>query len=303
MQFENALFLAKSLGLHLSQTPGHISPPSTICECLGIIYDTERNVMQLPDDKLADFTQILQFWSTKTRASEHELSVLCGKLLYAANVIFAGRLFLNRCLATKRFASTHPEPIYLSADFFADITWWQDAIKLRNGVSFLVPDSTVHVSLDASTNGWHDGKPGLGAYNHDTHQYFSTTPTAEFADLEIADLELLAHVISIQLWSDAWKQNQVTIHTDNEACFWLLTKGRSRSDIRLRMSRWIATQQITKQFRVTSKWIPTTENNIADALSRMGDPAQRIKFKEYCTNLRGLPTSCHVTPDMFDFDF
>ena len=258
--------------------------------------------MRLPKDKLEDFTEMLNSWSIKTRATEHELSVLAGKLLYACNVIFAGRLFLNRCFAIKRFASRFDQPIYLSEDFFADISWWQCAIKTRNGISFLVPESTVHVSLDASTNGWFDGKPGLGGYNHVTHEYFSCPPIPEFEDLEIADLELLAHIISIRLWSDAWKHKQVTMHTDKEACFWLLTKGRSRKDIRLRMSRWIATQQICKEFRVTSKWIPTSENNLADALSRMGDPAQRKKFQDYCNDMGGVPMSCHVTPEMFNFE-
>ena len=67
--------------------------------------------MRLPKDKLEDFTEMLNSWSIKTRATEHELSVLAGKLLYACNVIFAGRLFLNRCFAIKRFASRFDQPI------------------------------------------------------------------------------------------------------------------------------------------------------------------------------------------------
>ena len=163
--------LADTLGLRLSRTPGHISPPSPICECLGVLYDTDRNVMQLPQDKVTDLTAILLDWSNKTRATEHELSVLCGKLLWACNVIFAGRLFLNRCLATKRFASRlENRTTILSSDFFDDIKWWQAAIAKRNGVSFLVPQSEIHISLDASSNGWESGKPGIGGYNHELHQ-------------------------------------------------------------------------------------------------------------------------------------
>ena len=166
INFNSVLALADHLGLRLSQTPGHISPPSTICECLGILYDTERNTMSLPQDKVEALTALLAVWISKQTASEHDLAVLCGKLLYAANVISAGRLFLNRCLATKRRASRHRKPITLDVDFWADIRWWQEAIALRNGVSFLVPDNTLHVSLDASTNGFYDQKrcirPHLG---------------------------------------------------------------------------------------------------------------------------------------------
>ena len=46
MQFDAAIQLARSLGLRLSQTPGHVSPPNAVCECLGILYDTDHNTMK-----------------------------------------------------------------------------------------------------------------------------------------------------------------------------------------------------------------------------------------------------------------
>ena len=79
--------------------------------------------MRLPQDKVDNLKAILLDWLSKTRAMEHELSVLCGKLLYASNVFFAGRLFLNCCLATKRFASKLWQPTILTEDFFDDIKW------------------------------------------------------------------------------------------------------------------------------------------------------------------------------------
>ena len=303
IQFESALSLAATLGLRLSQTPGHISPPNAECECLGILYNTDDNSMRLPDDKVLDFTEMLDLWISKERATEHELSVLCGKILYAANVFFAGRLFLNRCLATKRFASQFKEPIYLDEGFRDDIRWWQEAIRVRNGVSFLVPESTIHVSLDASSNGLENDAPGLGGYNHSNHEYFSCSVPDELLHLQIADLELIAHVVAIHLWQAEWAEHQVTIHTDNEPCYYLLTNGRSREEIRLQMSRWIAMQQIQTGFRSSSAWIPTKENNLADSLSRFADPKQRRKFEQYCSTLSGAPTRRHVMPEMFEYKF
>ena len=302
INFDSALALAKSLGLRISQTPGHVSPPNTVCECLGILYDTERNTMRLPPDKVVALTALLKVWVSKQTASEHELAVLCGKLLYAAGVIFAGRLFLNRCLATKRRASRHSTPITLDEDFWADIRWWQSAIALRNGITFLVPDSTVHVTLDASTNGFYGGLPGLGAYNHSTHQYFSTAPIPEYRDLCIADLELITHVVAVNLWGSEWKGMEVTIHTDNQACWHLLRNGRSRDDRRLRMSRRVATNQITNQWRLVSEWIPTSENSLADALSRVADRNQRESFQDHCDRLGGIPMQRHVSSEMYNFN-
>ena len=302
VQFDAAVQLTQFLGLRLSETPGHVSPPSASCECLGILYDTDNNTMCLPQDKVRDISALLLDWSNKTRATDHELAVLCGKLLYCCNVIFAGRLFLNRCLATKRFASRLPEATYLTQDFYDDIKWWIDAIKLRNGVSFLVPDAELHVSLDASSNAWHEGKPGLGGFNHASNQYFSCTVPDEMADWCIANLELLAHVVAFHLWAAEWKNSVVMVHTDNQACYWLLTKGRSRDDLRLRMSRWLAMQQITKEFRSQSAWIPTSENTLADSLSRYGEQEHRDNFDAYRKAAAKTPIRCHVVPEHFAFN-
>ena len=160
---------------------------------------------------------------------------------------------------------------------------------------------SVHVTLDASTNGFYGGLPGLGAYNHSTHQYFSTAPTPEYRDLCIADLELITHVVAVNLWGSEWKGVEVTIHTDNQACWHLLRNGRSRDDRRLRMSRGVATNQITNQWRLVSEWIPTTENSLADALSRVADSNQREKFQDHCDRLGGIPRQRHVNPEMFKF--
>ena len=301
IQFDSALELAHTLGLRLSNTPGHVSPPSTACECLGILYDTVDNTMRLPQDKVQEFLQMLEDWSAKSTATEHELAVLCGKLLYASNVIFAGRLFLNRCLATKRFAATLKKPTILTEDFFADVSWWQAAITFRNGVSFLVPRGEIHVTLDASSNGWKSGTPGLGGYNHSSHQFFSATPPPHLSELSISNLELLAHVVALHLWSQEWVNSQVVIHTDNQACWHLLRNGRSREDIRLRMSRWISMEQVKQNFRISSEWIQTAENSLADALSRAGDVEHMRLFHEHCRVLGGIPTECHVRPEMFEF--
>ena len=62
-------------------------------------------------------------------------------------------------------------------------------------------------------------------------------------------------------------------------------------------------QQIDKDFRMVSEWIPTAENNLGDALSREGDPVQRDKFDEYLDRLENTPTRCHVRAECFEFAF
>ena len=68
------------------------------------------------------------------------------------------------------------------------------------------------------------------------------------------------------------------------------------------MSRWLAMEQVYKNFRMVSEWIPTTENSIADALSRPAEPKQRQAFHDYCRNMVVTPSRCHVEPVHFDFN-
>ena len=127
-QFDSFLALAKQLGLRLSTTEGHISPPGPVCVALGLQYDVDANTISLPQDKVVALSELLKHWLDKPRASKKELASLAGKLLNAANVLFAERLFVNRVLATKRRAARFTHQIYLEESFRDDIQWWIEAL-------------------------------------------------------------------------------------------------------------------------------------------------------------------------------
>ena len=98
--FGSFLALAAHLGLRLSE--GHIPPPGPVCIALDLQYDVDSSTISLPEDKVVAFTTLLKEWLDRPKATEKELASLPGKLLKAANGVFAGRLFPNRVLATKR---------------------------------------------------------------------------------------------------------------------------------------------------------------------------------------------------------
>ena len=150
--FNSLLALAVHLGPRLSINEGHISPPGPVCITLGLQYDVDNNIISLPEDEVVALTTLLNEQLDKPKATEKELASLAGMLLNAANVFFAGRLFLNQGLATKRRAFRRKHSIYLVEAFRDDIQWWLEALQIRNGVSFLVHDFTSEFSLDASTN-------------------------------------------------------------------------------------------------------------------------------------------------------
>ena len=299
--FSSFLALADHLNLRLSTTPGHISPPGPRCVALGLEYDLEENTVSLPSAKLTDLVELLTSWLDRRRASERELASLAGKLLQACGVIFAGRLFLNRILASKRRASRFSQPIYLDSAFRDDVEWWIEALGARNGVSFLVHKSTSFITLDASTNGWFGGDPGIGAYNQYLNEFISVSPPPHLHQLHISDLELLAHVLVARVWGPQMAEQHVTVHTDNAACFWLVSNGRSAWDNRLRLARIYAMSQIHDGYRAEPAWISTSDNWLADAYSRPADSKSQRIMADFVNESGASPKRRHVSPEMFNF--
>ena len=139
-------------------------------------------------------------------------------------MLFAGTLFVNRVLTTKRRAAKFSHSIYLQEAFRDDIQWWLEALQVRNGVSFLVQDATVKISLDASSNGWANGAPSIGAYHHGLHEYISVSPPPELHDLHISDLELLGDLLVARVWGPQMVHQHICILTDSECCLFLIKK-------------------------------------------------------------------------------
>ena len=179
------LALAAHLGLRLSPTKGHMSPPGPVCIALGLQYGVDNNTISLPEDKVVAPTKLLEEWLDKPRASKKKPASLAGTLLNAANVAFAGRLFPNRVSATKRQAFRLIQSIYMEKVFRDKVQWWLEAPQIRNGVSSLVHKSTSDSPLDASTYGWFGGKPGTGAFYYALHEYISVPPQSPRSLLRI----------------------------------------------------------------------------------------------------------------------
>ena len=301
-QFNAFLELCRNLGLKLSQSPGHISPPGTTCVALGLLYNLEDNTVSMPSDKLASLLEMLESWLSKKYATDRELASLVGRLIYASNVVRSGRLLTNRVLATKRLAASIDRPVLVDEACLADLRWWHAALSTRNGISFLEHDSDVVVAMDASGGGWENGLPGLAGFNFATNEFWCGPPPEKYAGLDICDLETICHVVSCHVWAHTWNHKQVLGQTDNRISFYLFSNGRARDELRLRMARFVASQQVVHEFVWSPEWISTHVKTLPDAASRFGSKKYRDIFDNECARLGITPKRIPLLPQYFNFD-
>ena len=300
-QYEAFLQLCHNLGLRLSKSAGHLSPPDTQCVALGLLFNLENNTVSMPADKLKALLELLESWFDKTYATDRELASLVGRLLYAANVIRSGRLLTNRVLATKRLAASIDRPVLVDSACLADLRWWHAALSFRNGMSFLEHDSDVTIAMDASGAGWEGGLPGLAGFNFDTSEFWCGPPPQHLVHLDICDLETVCHVVSCHIWAHTWQHKQILGQTDNQISYFLFTNGRARDEVRLQMARSVASFQVTHNFVWTSEWISTHVNVLPDAASRFGSEKYRKIFFDECTRRGITPKRIPLLPKHFNF--
>ena len=84
------------LGLTISEKK--LVPPSTKAVCLGILIDTIKGTVSIPDEKFCQIIQTVIDCQDKDRCSKRQLQSLLGQLLYIHKCVRPARIFLNRML-------------------------------------------------------------------------------------------------------------------------------------------------------------------------------------------------------------
>ena len=288
-QYNAFIALCGKLGLRLSTSAGHMSPPATRCVALGLLYNLEDNTVSLPSEKVASMLSMLDDWIAATYATDRQLASLVGHLLYAANCIRSGHLLSSRVLATKRLAASINRPVLVDEACKADFCWWKAAISMRKRVSFLEHNSDIVVAMDASGNGWHKVCRVLRDSTSPCRNTGAAPCRIILSSFDICDLETVCHVVSCHICGHTWNKKQILGQMDNQILFYLFTNGRARNELRLKMARFVASEQVRHKFIWKRQWIPTETNILPDALSRLGNLKYKDIFIQECERLGLTP--------------
>lgn len=127
--------ICKILGLPLAVEK--VEGPVCCITFLGIILDSIKMEIRLPQEKLSQLKQLIQSWLVCRKAQKRELLSLIGHLAHAAKIVPPGRTFIRRMLDVAHSKTQLHHWIYLNKAFHSDLLCWKLFLDNWHGVSCL----------------------------------------------------------------------------------------------------------------------------------------------------------------------
>ena len=275
------LRICRQLGFPIAE--GKIEGPATILVFLGILLDTVKLEMRLPEDKLAALKALLQQWRTTKKTTKRELLSLIGSLSFAAKVIPAGRIFLRRLIDLSTSVPKLHHRIKLNASARADIQWWLDFLPSWNGVGLMLQSAwedaaDLNLCTDAA------GTLGFGAYFQGAWIMGIWSPSQ--LERSIQWKELFAIVAAAATWGSKWQTRKIRVYCDNLAIVQIWNAKNPRDKQLAALCRTLFFIAAKNHFIISIQHLPGINNTIADALSRQ----QVQRFRSLVPEAEASPT-------------
>lgn len=266
--------LLGKLGFKVNMRAHKCIPPCQIIEFLGITLDSVAMQARLSSAKLAALSTMVSDLLHRTNLTRRELDKINGKFNWVCKVVYGGRTFLRRLIDAQWSVSRPHHHIRISAGLRLDLQWWDRFLHQFNGHTDLIPSRPLsfdNISTDASSS-YGYGAFLMGGYFSlsfsAAHALFPDTPEPTEP---IHVHELFAVLILCRLFSAALEGLYVRLHIDNTIVVAVINKGTAKGATGPRMMEyvreifWLSARH---NFRLTSTYISSADNSLADALSR-----------------------------------
>ena len=246
---------------------------------LGIILDSIKMSMELPMNKLVDLKFVLLNIMKRQKITKRALQSLAGKLSWATQCIYGGKFHLRRILDKITLLRLPWHRTRVTNDMREDINWWLQFMDIFNGTVPLVDKRpTTPVYIDACP-------VAGGAYYESQFVYTPWDTWSDAQNLHINFKEALSLEPAIAQWANQMSNKKVIVHCDNQAAVSMINKGSSRNQTVMSSLRRIFWWSAVFNFRLQAVYIPGSQNNMADRISRLHEHSSR-HFHErlYVTN-------------------
>ena len=263
---------------------------TTILIFLGLLLDTERQLICIPKEKISKALGQIQFFLSKKKATVLQFQQLCGTLNFLCKCILPGRAFLRRLYVTNNKLKQHHH-IKITAENKLDLRTWEYFLTHPTAYSQpfmqlgILTAEILGIYSDASRN----FKLGFGAYcgpewslgQWDESFCKTKEPSIEY-------LELFAVTVAVLNWLKLFENRRIVLFCNNQAVVSMINNCTSVCRNCMILIRMIVLEGLTKNTRVYAKFVPTKSNGKADALSR-------LQFRRF-RNLAGDTMNRYPTP-------
>ena len=276
------------LGVPVSQAKTFV--PTRVLEILGFLIDSENMTISVSPERIQDILDEMKHIEGKKSVQKRDLERLAGKMTFVCSVVPGGRTFMRELLDTLSALQGKKHWAHLSHGFRADMAWWQRFAHSWNGAEAIPPPVTVpwhFLSSDAS------GEHGLGIFllgaglHIPLPLHLLNQSTGEERDLIIAETELVAAVLLVALAAPLLPGEHLLVGIDNTVALSWIDKGTARRPRAMRALRFLWRVQVTYRVHVSTRYIPSEHNCLADSASRLA-PA---RFHDVATRWRASHSS------------
>ena len=240
---------------------------------LGIQYDLNIPSMTLPAKKQQAYLQHVDHYLNQEnlcRIKRVDLQSLVGKLAHASQVFAQSRIFYQRLLAALRTAHGR-RWVPIGQPEIDDLRWWRVLLSQHSGTCIVDagawggPD--VHkIYTDASSSTGY-GVMWQGEYFYGKWDEATTAAIAR-GEVCINNLELICLTFALETFGHRLRGKRILFRCDNTSVVHNVEAGTSPTNVRAAILRRLYVVAALHGIELKSTWIPTAQNEHADALSR-----------------------------------
>ena len=150
--YEYLLDLLKMLNFPVSVNK--LVPPTTKCNCLGLMVDTVEQTISIPEGKEIEILEKCRDFITHKYVTKRKLQSLVGSIMYIHKCVKSSHFFTNRLLEALR--SCNGNFVTVTDSIKQDVQWLIHFIKQFNGYSKYVkaPIKFMYtIAIDACLTG------------------------------------------------------------------------------------------------------------------------------------------------------
>ena len=244
--------------------------PARVLKYLGIIIDLDKRELRLTDQHRSDLLAALQELKLQQRIGQKDLSSLCGKMNWVAQVMTGGITFVRGLLNLMKAPEGKPlpDPVMLGSVANRHVDWWITQLEREDwDGSRLIPDDHEHpvrvITFKSDASG-----TMMWGYAYAGRLYWCTPIEEELPESHIQFRELIPLAHAAEELGHLWADAIIRVGVDNAAVCYAINRGNSKDVWMQRLLERIAVSTLRHRFTMVAVHCDRRFNQLADMTTR-----------------------------------